>query len=137
MPYLLVVALFVVSCLVSEHADEKALHRGRAKNTKELHKDRKKLTEEIERERKEAKKTFGRRCGSVLKRPKWMEGNGTDNGFFLYETKSLVCKNRQIGSDRCQSCPLSECPTTSPVRGVPTSNFCLKFLNPTKSSIVS
>ena len=92
----LVMLLFIGSCLAPEQTKDKALRGGGGEKTSdELKEDKKRLAKERERERNEAKKTFKKRCGSVLKREKWQPGTTTD-GFFIYETKSLACKQKQL-----------------------------------------
>ena len=92
----LVVLLFIVSCLVPEQSKDKALVGGGGdKTSTELEKDKKRLTKEQKQERNNAKKTFNKRCGSVLKGAKWKKGI-TDDGFFIYETKSLACDHKQL-----------------------------------------
>ncbi len=98
MRFVFVAILFAVSCLTRpDVGGEKALHaHGGGKSERELRKDREKLVKERERERKEARKTFAKRCGSVLKDPRWWPETAIADGFFAYETKSLDCEDRQM-----------------------------------------
>ena len=97
MQYLLI-ALFAVSCLVGNETKDKSLVGGGEKTPKELERAEKKFQEELKKERNEAKKTFDERCGKVLKKPKWVHDwrNKGSNGFFIYETKSLACSQKQL-----------------------------------------
>lgn len=95
MKYLFVL-LFVVSCLAHEESKEKTLTGGQDKTESELEKDKKRLAKEQKQERNNAKKTFRKRCGSVLKGEKWKPDAMNGDGFFIYETKSLACDNSQL-----------------------------------------
>lgn len=92
----LVVWLLVASCLAREESQDKALSGGRDKTSAELEKDKERLAKEQKQERNNAKKTFNKRCGSVLKGGKWKKDGTASDGFFVYRTKSLACDDEQL-----------------------------------------
>ena len=91
----LVTLLLITACLAREEAQDKALSGGRDKTAAELEEDKKKLAKQQKQERNEAKKTFNKRCGSILKEAKWKADEAND-GFFVYRTKSLACDDEQL-----------------------------------------